>query len=499
MKADLVNILLVEDEEAHAELIRRAFESAGLAATLTVAGSLREARACLAESAPQLAIVDLLLPDGDGAELLPGEGNEASLPIVVITSHGDEHRAVEAMKAGALDYIVKSDVALAEMPRTAERALREWRHLSERKRAEEALRKAEEALRLIFEQANDGINVSRYDPETYQRRLVSCNQRYVDMSGYGLDELTAADDLNFLSTYHHSADEKRRWARNILEGQSFRGTASWKRPDGKENYYEWTAAPVRIADEVLIIGVDRDVTERKATEERLRAYQKRLRSLASELVRTAERERREVAVYLHDTIAQSLSLVVLKLGMIRDSAPSAGLRDDLAEVHDLIRQSVQEARGLIFDLSPPALYELSFQEAIRGLADRMTAAHNITITVEDDGQAKLTDLDSRVTLFRAVRELLTNVVKHARARQVDISVQRDDENIRIIVQDDGAGCHPDRIQPHAEADGGFGLFSIRESVAALGGQFEVYAQPEQGTRATLVVPFIEEHAAVGGQ
>jgi len=495
MKPDAVDILLVEDEEAHAELIRRAFESASMAATLTVAGSLREARARLAESAPQLAIVDLLLPDGDGAELLPGEGKEASAPIVVITSHGDEHRAVEAMKAGALDYVVKSEAALADMPHTSERALREWRHLSERKRAEEALEKNARILRETGRMAK--VGGWEVDVATHEVLWTEETCRIHEMP---LDYKPPLDEA--ISFFHPEDRPKlRRAIDNAIEhGEPYDMELRLITATGKHLWTHSICKPYTSGGKtVKLAGTFQDITERKQAEERLRAYQKRLRSLASQLVRTAERERREIAVYLHDTIAQSLSLAVLKLGFLRDSAPSAGLRDDLTEVHDLIRQSVQEARGLIFDLSPPALYELSFQEAIRWLADRMTAAHNITITVEDDGQAKLTDLDSRVTLFRAIQELLTNVVKHARARQVDISVQRDDENIRIIVQDDGEGCHPDRIQPHAEANGGFGLFSIRESVAALGGQFEVYAEPEQGTRAILVVPITEEHAAVGGR
>ena len=371
------------------------------------------------------------------------------------------------------------------------------RDITARTRAEQTLRSSEQMLRLIFEQANDGINISRYDPETHRRRLVSCNQRYVEMSGYTLDELAAAENLNPLAAYHHSDDERKQWAQHILEGKPFSGSASWKRPDGKENYYEWTAAPITIGDELLIVGVDRDITERRQTEQRLRVYRQRLQALASQLIKTGERERRGIATYLHDTVAQSLALAVLKLGQLKDSSSSAGFRDELDDVHDLIRRSVRQARSLILDLSPPALYELGLQKAIVGLTDRMQAAHDIAIAVEDDGQTQLADLDSRVTVFRATQELLTNVVKHARARHVKISVHRDGQNIRVTVQDDGTGCDPNSILPHETIDDGFGLFSIRESITALGGQFEIHADPGQGTRATLIVPVKEEPAPAG--
>lgn len=143
------HILLVEDEEAHAELIRRAFEDQGGRVKLAVACDLQEAGGHLAESKPDLIITDLLLPDGKGIELLPPEKEEAAYPVVIMTSHGDEQVAVEAMKAGALDYVVKSDVTLADMPRIAERALREWGHIIERKRAEEKIRRRNRELALL--------------------------------------------------------------------------------------------------------------------------------------------------------------------------------------------------------------------------------------------------------------------------------------------------------------------------------------------------------------
>jgi len=152
MDEQTFHILLVEDEESHAELMRRAFDSCAGQFHLTVAGSLEEARACLAESKPNLVIADLLLPDGRGTELLPAEGEVRRFPLVVMTSHGDEQVAVEAMKAGALDYVVKSEAALAAMPRVAERVLREWDHITEHQRAEEEIRQRSaqlEALRQV--------------------------------------------------------------------------------------------------------------------------------------------------------------------------------------------------------------------------------------------------------------------------------------------------------------------------------------------------------------
>jgi len=109
--------------------------------SLTVANTLCKARERLEESQPDLVIADLCLPDGRAIDLLPAGEEEHCFPVVLITSHGDEQAAVEAMKAGALEYVVKSTESFADMPHIAERALRDWKNKTERKRAEEALRK----------------------------------------------------------------------------------------------------------------------------------------------------------------------------------------------------------------------------------------------------------------------------------------------------------------------------------------------------------------------
>jgi signal transduction histidine kinase len=136
------HILLVEDEVAHAELVQRAFEERGSPVQLQVATTLSQARARLAAmpTPPDLIIADWRLPDGEGMELLMPE-REGGVPVIIMTSHGNERVAVEALKAGALDYVVKSDVTLVDMPHIAERAYQQWRLLIERQRTGEEIKR----------------------------------------------------------------------------------------------------------------------------------------------------------------------------------------------------------------------------------------------------------------------------------------------------------------------------------------------------------------------
>src|SRR4030095_10045164 len=131
---DSIHILLLEDDPAHAELIQRAFEDRGNGARLTVAQSLSQARAHLADFQPMLIIADWRLPDGESSALLIEEHRTPAPPIIIMTSYGSERNAVEAIKSGALDYIVKSSESMIDMPHIAERVIQQWKILQEQER-----------------------------------------------------------------------------------------------------------------------------------------------------------------------------------------------------------------------------------------------------------------------------------------------------------------------------------------------------------------------------
>ena len=128
-------LLIVEDEAAHAAAIQRAFQTEEPGTQIEVVGTLREFRQHSASPPPDLALLDLNLPDGRAVEILSSPPEAGPFPIMVMTSYGNEQLAVKAIKAGALDYVVKSAEAFATMPRTVERALREWKLLTERREA----------------------------------------------------------------------------------------------------------------------------------------------------------------------------------------------------------------------------------------------------------------------------------------------------------------------------------------------------------------------------
>lgn len=154
---NLVHILLVEDDPAHAELIQRAFEDRGNTSKLTIASTLEQARAHLKDFRPTLIIADWRLPDGESSELLP-EDHLTSTPIIIMTSYGNERNAVNVMKSGALDYIVKSSESMTDMPHIAQRAIEQWEILQQRESMQLALAESEAQFRLLAENSSDMIS-----------------------------------------------------------------------------------------------------------------------------------------------------------------------------------------------------------------------------------------------------------------------------------------------------------------------------------------------------
>lgn len=169
LEQQAVRVLVVEDEEAHAELARRAFEAHGKRYQVSVAASVKEAVALLSRADPDLVLSDWRLPDGRGTDLFPER--EAPIPVVVMTSHGDEHVAVEVMKSGALDYVIKSEEAFGELPHVVERALREWQLMRDRERSRRRLQAQYEFISILSRGSDVG--------DVFPRALASV-ARYVE-------------------------------------------------------------------------------------------------------------------------------------------------------------------------------------------------------------------------------------------------------------------------------------------------------------------------------
>ncbi len=355
------------------------------------------------------------------------------------------------------------------------------RDITDLNRVQDTLKESEERFRRLLENANDAI-----DTHDLVGNLTWANQEATRIYGYRNEELLRLNIAQIVDPeYLPLASRKIRESLNGSPQSEPYELLTYS----KEGKPVWVEVSTRLlqreSHRVEVLNIARDITERKRVEERLLAYQEQLRSLASELSLTEERERGRIAVELHDRVGQLVTMAKIKLGMLRESMPQVTALD---EIRDLIDQAIQNARSLAFELSPPILHELGFEASVHWLSEQLEEKQGILAHVEDDLDPKPLDDDVRVVLFTAVRELLANVAKHARAHRVNVSLHKEGGKIRIRVEDDGIGFNFSEIGSHVAKTGGFGLFSIRERLSHCGGYLEIDSNVGTGTRVSLVAP-----------
>jgi signal transduction histidine kinase len=147
-----------------------------------------------------------------------------------------------------------------------------------------------------------------------------------------------------------------------------------------------------------------------------------------------------------------------------------------------MRRARESIGSLTFELSPPLLYDVGLVATADWLADNLVQRYGLRTTVEKRGEVPALDEAQRVTLYRALRELLINVAKHAGTKEAQVLIEGSASGVSVSVRDHGFG-----FDPQAPADG-FGLRSIRERIESLGGRFAVESAPDRGTQVVLSVP-----------
>lgn len=267
-----------------------------------------------------------------------------------------------------------------------------------------------------------------------------------------------------------------------------------RRPDRGEERLIDTGAHIagiaierRFADRALRASRDQLAARVAAKTADLEAAVERLRALTSELALAEERERRRIAADLHDRIGQTLCLARIQLETLRGD-PSSDTAELLASSIELIQQAHGDTQSLTFELSPPVLYHLGLEAALEWLVEHHQGRGGIRLRFEGGLRPKSIDESLRVILYRGARELLANVLKHARASSCRLSVSQDDGEVRMVLEDDGVGFDAAAAPTPTGKAGGFGLFSIREQLEPMGGQLTIESSPGRGTRAEMRVP-----------
>lgn len=364
------------------------------------------------------------------------------------------------------------------------------RDITDRVRAEEQLAASRERLELALRGADLGLwdwNVRTGE--------ISVNDRAWEMLGYDPGELPS-DHRTWMELVHPDDGERMTLATHRhLEGTSTI-YESEHRLRARDGHWVWVLDRGRLVQRdaagrpVRMAGTHLDITHWRTAQEESERYQAQLRALGSRLATAQEDERRRIASGLHDSVAQLLVGAGLELAALRGSVPDEAVGQSLAAVTGLVNQAAGEVRSLMFEISPPLLYDLGLGAAVDWFAARVEAQHGLPVEVHDGSGGLPQDEAGKVTLFHAARELLLNVVEHSGATRAVVRLWPGDSTLRVSVEDDGAGFDASAVAPNMETMASFGLFSIRERLEGLGGRMRVESAPGRGTLVELELPLV---------
>jgi signal transduction histidine kinase len=220
-------------------------------------------------------------------------------------------------------------------------------------------------------------------------------------------------------------------------------------------------------------------------EQRVQERTAQVRRLASELITSEQTVRQRMAQVLHDDLQQILYAAKIQLQFLRDEV---GEKEELNGLTEMLTQSWNLTRQLTVELSPPVVKGEGMLEALAWLAWHMRELYGLQVTIKANDHPDTASIEQRILLYQIVRELLFNVVKHARVQEAEILLQADEDGLLLTVSDQGQGF--DVAAVLAEANSSFGLPSIHERLQLFDGRAEIDSQPAVGTRITLFLPHV---------
>ncbi|WP_058486389.1 sensor histidine kinase [Defluviitalea phaphyphila] len=219
------------------------------------------------------------------------------------------------------------------------------------------------------------------------------------------------------------------------------------------------------------------------------------KSLGIKILKAQETERQRVAREIHDGPAQSMSNVVLKAELclkLLDKDINK-TRNELINLKEMVRTSIQDVRRIIYDLRPMSLDDLGIVPTLERYISKITEQHNIVIKFNVVGSPYFLTSIISLTLFRIAQEAINNILKHSRATEASVKLLFSKKYVELFINDNGQGFNIEEVQERIKDDGsGFGLSSMKERAQLLEGQFIIKSKPNQGTRCYIRIPLKEK-------
>jgi signal transduction histidine kinase len=232
--------------------------------------------------------------------------------------------------------------------------------------------------------------------------------------------------------------------------------------------------------------------QNKLFEEERKNINEKLKNISNELIVTEERERHLLAEDLHDSVSQSLAISLSKIKTVIESKKYKNNPfEELIDIKDFVEQAISDMRSVTFQICPPILYDLGLEAALKWLIADINRQNDMKIDFINNIQTPINTIENiKIFMYRSVRELIINIIKHARTQQAKVTLTINKHQLLASVQDNGIGFDINKINNNNSMS--FGLFSISERFKAIGGNIEIFSKLQKGTKILLMIPLTEK-------
>jgi signal transduction histidine kinase len=236
---------------------------------------------------------------------------------------------------------------------------------------------------------------------------------------------------------------------------------------------------------------------RREAEESLRSAHAQMQTLSRQLMQVQERERRQLAHDLHDEIGQAVTAIKMNLQTMQRVADTSNIQDTLNDSLGILDKILQRVRDLSLDLRPSLLDDLGLVPAVRWYVERQAMRAGLVAEVTAENVPQDLEPDMAVACFRIVQESITNILRHAKATKIHVTLGQEEHSLDLCIKDDGIGMSAREMPGTAAVRSTLGLLGMQERAQALGGRITIQSLPGQGTEVRVRIPLRPREAAEG--
>jgi PAS domain S-box-containing protein len=491
------DILIVDDNEVNREYISFILGREGYKVVALSDG--KSILKIIDEKKPELILLDIMMPDLDGfdiCKILKANENTSSIPIIFITALDNINDKIKGFKCGAVDYIakpfnneevlirVKTQLALRSLHTDLEIQNSKLIHeINERKIAEDALRESEQKYRSLHENAGIGIGYYKANGEIISYNILAA--KYLN----GVPDNFIGKSICEIFPENQAEIYLKRINETIESDSALEYEDLIELNSGNKYFLSTFSKIVDLNENVIGVQVvSQDITKLKETKQDLIRYQKDLQALASQITLVEEKERQRIASNIHDHLSHSLAITKMKLFNLEQMLESDKYSAILDNIKIHINNAIKYSRDLTKELSPLILYELGLIVALEWYISTIEEKYQIKTEIIKNVDDLELSHDQNILVFRCIRELINNIIKHSKATKFAININSGFDIITIEVSDNGIGFDFEEVRKKIVSADNYGLFSIIERVKYFNGNVVVNTNRYIGTKVKLIIP-----------